>query len=438
MSLRWKIIILQVINISFFVASLIVYIHFFVADQMHRDVETLRNRTQTYQAQIISKLESLYPNQTSMFDFLEQEANRTQSKIRLQDESGNIVFEVDKTLDVPVQVWANEGKDFVKLSDQKYYLIYFQTPINRGEVLDLFDNLFNFAIVVMIFTVVMMALFIQKVIIKPITDLSKALEKVNHQNELVELDYVTNDEVGDLYRTYIDMSKRLQESHKQQSEMIASISHDFKTPLTSIMGFLERLDKSHLSEQKRKEYIQIIYRKAEDIERLTREFSLYYQDELAIESKTEAEVHTFFTSICHEYRAELDSFQGNLVYRNQVSPQAMIRMDEKRIRRVFANVISNAVFHVVPPFTIYLSCSEEQDAILFRVEDDGPGLPTPELASIFQPLYRVEKSRSRQIGGSGLGLSICKRIIENHGGHIEAYHSKHGGLGIQFTLPRCD
>jgi signal transduction histidine kinase len=158
-------------------------------------------------------------------------------------------------------------------------------------------------------------------------------------------------------------------------------------------------------------------------------------------SKDVVNLKEFFETVSAEYLVELKSkgidFKWSYDARALQAAEGdyYLEVDMQRIRRVFANLVSNSLKHANTLRQISFQCLVVKNQVTFSVEDDGPGVPPDELEVIFAKFYRVDKSRSREKGGSGLGLAICKNIIENHGGTIRAYLTEAGGLGIAFSLP---
>jgi signal transduction histidine kinase len=114
-------------------------------------------------------------------------------------------------------------------------------------------------------------------------------------------------------------------------------------------------------------------------------------------------------------------------------PEIPLDLDVDGVRRVLRNLLGNAVKYSLPDSrAIQLTATHEGESLVVRVIDDGPGIPEEDLGSVFEPFFRVDRSRSRTTGGYGLGLSICKRIVEAHGGHITAANNP--GRGAAFTL----
>ncbi len=242
-----------------------------------------------------------------------------------------------------------------------------------------------------------------------------------------------------IYTSLIQANETLSMEKRKQTAAMAAISHDLKTPLTSIKGYIERLMKGRVqSEEKRQEYYQIIFRKATEIEKLTQDLSEYVSNAnhpLLVRKKVS--LASFARSIASEYEEELPTFSAEISYISSIEGNPSLFVDEQRIRRVFANIIHNSLNHAYAQsyvricFRVY---TDNRKAV-FELEDNGPGVPQEELNRIFEPFYRVDKARSKVKNGSGLGLAICKGMIEKQDGHIQAYLPTKGGLGIKIVLP---
>jgi signal transduction histidine kinase len=293
---------------------------------------------------------------------------------------------------------------------------------------------------------VLLMIYLHFSLVRPLMILNRGLESVDYRSpakkhgDLIPARfYKRHDELGDLARKFGAMQQRLSASYREQTDMMASISHDLKTPLTSIMGFLERLMSQKLPDERQAEYHRIIYQKAKDINELITEFSMYVTSDMGSNISGSREIvnlEEFFEALCGEYTTELKAKGLDCICRIETSQDDLwLEMDIQNIRRVFANLVSNSLKYAERLTKISFCCKIKDNSAIFTVEDDGPGVPAGELAAIFGKFYRVDKSRSREKGGSGLGLAICQRIIESHSGQIWAHLPEQGGFGISFTLP---
>jgi signal transduction histidine kinase len=289
------------------------------------------------------------------------------------------------------------------------------------------------------FIFVLLIIYFHFNITKPIQILNTGLEKINIRHPLSPLYSKRKDEIGDLYNRFNEMEERLHLSRKEQTDMIAAIAHDLKTPLTSINGFVELLaSHKNLPEKEKQEYYELILKKSKHITELISCFSTFTKEEFELESMDlkPVEALKLFEDIAVEYETELSGLDYELYWNHKFTANLFLMIDEPMIRRVFGNLFSNAVrYGGKKELKVYLNGYTHGDYAFFQVEDNGVGVPDKDIISLFLKFFTVDKSRQNQNGGMGLGLASCKSIIEHHGGEISAFPSEYGGLGIRFSLP---
>lgn len=380
-----------------------------------------------------------YPDDRKILDYLEEISKKERLKLSLFDVSGRRIF----TSDWRQQTGLNlELKSFIVTSSQEIYVLEFVYPFALETLghSDAFKSLRNFSIVLLALAIVFLILYLHGSMAKPLTMLHEDLEKVRYRHipRAKQKYKPRKDEIGDLRRKYEAMLQRLETSYTQQIEMIASISHDLKTPLTSVLGYLERLQNSKsLSDEKRAEYLGIIHNKALDIKDLLEEFTEFAYSDLPDLQKNPVNMMNFFTTLAREYGEELATHGVVLNIVSSPPSEVTVLMDEAKIRRVIGNLVQNALKYADGLSQINMECQASPDEVIFSIEDDGIGVPLESLSIIFEKFYRLDKTRSREKGGCGLGLAICRNIIETHGGTINASVGSLGrGLKVTFSLPR--
>ncbi|MBC8546614.1 HAMP domain-containing histidine kinase [Clostridiaceae bacterium NSJ-31] len=243
-----------------------------------------------------------------------------------------------------------------------------------------------------------------------------------------------SDEIGELHNRFVQLASDLERERQTQNRIIASISHDIKTPLTSVMGYAERLQKNGLSPERTERYLRTIYEKSMDIRELIEEFDDYLscnlQSALKLQFLTSDELCALFEADC---RDELEQEGVLLTVRNEC-PGEKLCADLSKLRRVFGNLIVNSLKHFdKAERRIELVCRrQEGGGVQLRLCDNGSGVPGDDLERIFEPLYTSDAGRSV----AGLGLAICREIIAVHGGRIWAENRPEGGLCVCFTLAK--
>lgn len=300
-------------------------------------------------------------------------------------------------------------------------------------------------IVILIFTSCMLTQWIQKSIFSPINQLNVAMRKIKEG----DFDYVLRTdekgEMGDLYRNYEDMRMRLKESteeteqqEKQQKELISNISHDLKTPITAIKGYVEGImDGVADTPEKVDKYVKTIYNKANDMDKLINELTVYSSiDNNRIPYNFHRiNVSDYFGDCVEEVGLELESRNIKLNYSDMAPPDTVVIADPEQMKKVINNIISNSVKYMDKPNgVIDIRILDAADSIQIELEDNGKGIAQKDLQRIFERFYRTDASRNSAQGGSGIGLSIVKKIIEDHGGYIWATSKEGEGTCIHFVL----
>lgn len=303
-------------------------------------------------------------------------------------------------------------------------------------------------IAILIFTATLLSRWIWKSVFDPVSQLNTALQKVAEGN----LDYILdpdphdgNGEIGTIYRNYEDMRLRLKESQEEKMEheranreLISNISHDLKTPITSVKGYVEGImDGVADTPEKMDRYIRTIYNKANDMDRLINELTLYSGIDTNRIPYTfqKINVSDYFGDCVEEVGLDLESRNITLNYTNVVSPDTIVIADSEQMKRVINNIISNSCKYLDKPNgVIDIRILDEIDSVRVEIEDNGKGIAAKDISRIFERFYRTDASRNSSQGGSGIGLSIVKKIIEDHGGYIWATSKEGEGTCIHFVL----
>ena len=294
--------------------------------------------------------------------------------------------------------------------------------------------------------------WIGKGVFSPINDLGFGLKQVADGNFDYALDPESvKGEVKELYKSYEEMRLRLKESAGEKiesednnRELITNISHDLKTPITAIKGYVEGImDGVADSPEKMEKYIKTIYNKANDMDRLINELTIYSKIDTNRIPYTflRLNVADYFNDCVEEVGVELESKGIELNYTNLVDSQTRIIADPEQLKRVINNIISNSVKYMdkeKEKSIIDIRILDEADAIKVEIEDNGRGIAAKDLPNIFDRFYRSDSSRNSSKGGSGIGLSIVKKIVEDHGGYIYATSKDGEGTCMHFIIRKYE
>ena len=313
--------------------------------------------------------------------------------------------------------------------------------ISKHLLVDMFIAIF----LILIFTSIMLTRWIHRGVFIPVNELNVAMRKIKEGNFEYALETGFKGEIGDLYRTYEDMRLRLKESteesresEEQNRELISNISHDLKTPITAIKGYVEGImDGVADTPEKIDKYIKTIYSKANDMERLINELTYYSRiDNNRIPYNFHRiNVADYFGDCVEEVGMDLEQRDIQLNYSNLAAPDTMIIADPEQMKKVINNIISNSVKYMDKPRgVIDIRILDEVDSIRVEIEDNGKGIAQKDLGKIFERFYRTDASRNSAQGGSGIGLSIVKKIVEDHGGYIWATGREEEGTCMHFVL----
>lgn len=277
--------------------------------------------------------------------------------------------------------------------------------------------------------VICLVFWIYRSIITPISTLKIATQNIKNGNLDFEVEVHGDDEIGELCQDFEEMRIRLKANAEekikydiQSKELISNISHDLKTPITAIKGYVEGLiDGVADTPEKRGKYLQTIYNKANDMDRLINELTFYSKiDTNKIPYIFERiRVADFFSDCAEEISMEADGERFEFHYQNYVESQVMIIADAEQLKRVINNIIGNSKKYMdKSKAVIRMGIKDVGDFIQVEIEDNGKGIAAKDLPYIFDRFYRTDASRNSSKGGSGIGLSIVKKIIEDHGGKI--------------------
>ena len=312
------------------------------------------------------------------------------------------------------------------------------------EVKNLFVEIIVCIFLVLVFTACVLIIWIYRSVMGPVGKMREATKSIKEGNLDFELPVETDDELGQLCGDLEDMRKRLKNTaeeklkfDKENKELISNISHDLKTPITAIKGYVEGImDGVADTPEKMDRYIKTVYNKANDMNVLINELSLYSKiDSNIIPYNFEKiNINSYFKDCVDEIGADLEQRGMMFSYRNYCAANVMVTADPEQLKRVINNIINNACkYNNKAKGKVGITLTEYDRKVQVAIKDNGIGISKEDLPHIFRRTYRADMSRN-SAGGSGLGLSICKKIIEEHGGEIWAESKLRAGTTIFFTL----
>ena len=288
-------------------------------------------------------------------------------------------------------------------------------------------------LIVLVFTILLTWLVTKKML-SPLKVLNLATKRVAERDFDVDIGVNSKDEFEDLANNFKNMVATLKDYEVKQSRWISDISHELRTPLSVIIGSLEAIQDG--VRQPDKSTMNGIYQNGIRMKKLVNELH-----DITLAESGAMNMQKVKVDIVHElsvlvdfYSVRFAEFKTEIHFDSKQS-SIFVSADLTRINQVFINILENIVKYAEKPGEVFVTCKEVLGDIAINFEDTGPGVADEHLPHLFDRLYRVDPSRNRVTGGSGLGLSICRFIIENHDGEISAYRSEKGGLGIEIKLP---
>lgn len=302
------------------------------------------------------------------------------------------------------------------------------------RVYDTFNtNYLTLAIVLILSSAFLVLYFFQ--VHRPIKEITRATNEYSKGNLSCHVKPMHNDEIGRLGMSLDYMASQLNESDKFQQKFLSNISHDFRSPLTSIKGYLEAIQDGTIPPEMLDKYIGIMLFETERLTKLTS--NILTLNELDPKS-VRLDISTFdLNSII---RHTVETFEGtckkkgikfNITYANSVQN---VKADKGRIQQVIYNLIDNAIKFSKENSYIYITVKEKGEKAQISIKDTGCGIAKEDIDKIWDRFYKSDSSRGRDKKGSGLGLSITKEVIQAHGENIDVVSTVGVGTEFIFTL----
>lgn len=300
-------------------------------------------------------------------------------------------------------------------------------------------------LLILVLTACMLTVWIYASMMNPIKKLQVAAQNIKDGNLDFTIEVENDDEIGELCRSFEEMRQHLKnnieekiEGERENKTLISNIAHDLKTPITAVKGYAEGLmDGVADTPEKRDKYIRTIYSKANEMDTLINELTLYSKIDTNRIPYNFAKINVtdYFTDCVEELGLDLEAKNIGLGYFNYVDEDVQIIADPEQLRRVINNIVGNSVKYLdKQKGFLNIRIKDVGDFIQVEIEDNGRGIAARDLPYIFDRFYRADASRNSATGGSGIGLSIVKKIIEDHGGKIWATSKEGIGTVMYFVI----
>ncbi len=296
-------------------------------------------------------------------------------------------------------------------------------------------------VVLLIAGVVMFSILIGYLVFKglkrimyPLHELQQAVRRMSTGDYRARVGVTSNDEVGQLSEAFNHMAEAIQREDEERKVFLATVSHELRTPISYVKGYSESIQNGFIEGEQKDEAICLIAREANRMERLTNELmQLVHIDT----EETDKMYPMVLAETLRDSAALVNTkaVEKEIAIVLELNEEIIIEADEEKMRQIFINLLENAIRYSDRGTSIYLNAVIEDDSAVIQVEDKGIGIPQEDLPRILERFYRVNKARSRADGGSGLGLSIVDKLVQQHRGtlHIESELGK--GTIVTVKLP---
>ena len=359
------------------------------------------------------------------------------SNILLAMQGGNAYETTIKSdyMDVAVPVSGGDRGFVIYIIDNK--------QIVQGLNAEIFELILETVLIGVAISIAI-SLFISRALLSPIRGMTRAAEAMADGNFSSKISVESEDEIGVLSRTFNDMAaqiesmlEELKESEKLRREFVANVSHELRTPLTSIRTYAETLyDSPEIAKETESDFLQVIVNESDRMTKIVRdllELSRFDagNTELVFE---EFSIEQALRNVC--VAVALEASRRGQEFKLEIEEKLpMIKGDKARIEQVLMNVIINALNYTPDEGKISVLANADKTCVSIMIVDTGVGIPEEDLPRVFDRFYRVDKARSRESGGTGLGLPIAKEIVTMHGGDIQISSAPGSGTTVTITLP---
>lgn len=293
------------------------------------------------------------------------------------------------------------------------------------EEINYYKKVLGFLLVVILTLISTFSYFLIRRVLRPINWLAKGVEEISKENLSYQVRRGGSDELGALAKSFNSMTKRIREMIKSKEQLLLDVSHELRSPLTRVKVALESIP-----QDKTKESI------SEDLDEIEKMITNILETERL--NSSHGKLYLKETNISEILREVVQGFQDKHPgVINLASEDIQLKIDVDRVKIVLKNVIENALkYSSSESRPVEVSMTNEEKFVVIQIKDHGDGIPQEEIPYIFEPFYRIDKSRSKETGGYGLGLSLCKKIMEAHGGMIVINSTPGDGTMVILKFPK--
>lgn len=453
LKLKWALAAGSAIFLAFFLFSFFQYhaISKWMLDEEENNFERVLDEISVFFKQRGSniKLQDIYDSR----DLMKQIAEKDQT-IRILDHQGDQVLEIkgenEASFYVPFQPAGSKsvvsiesegkkmliGRSPIQSSEFNGYVEIIQ-PLNRYE--KIMKNLFWMMTITGILALLISAVvgyFMAKSFVRPLNKLSETMRSIERKgfHERVEI-VKAHDEISDLSQIFNKMMNQIEKSFQQQQQFVEDASHELRTPIQVLEGHLALLNRWGKKDPTiLEESLQVSLEELERVKRLVGELlELSRADRVNVDlENARANVQKVVDKVIRDFRFLHKNYTFSSL--DELDREALVAIMPRHLEQIMTILLDNAVKYSDEHSTIEVKLADHQGEVIVEVKDEGIGIPEEDLPKIFNRFYRVDKARSREKGGYGLGLAIASKLIYNYEGFITAFRNQPDGTVIRLSL----
>ena len=402
--------------ISFFILLAIINITL-IFGWLNVKITPSLSKIDEFKVSVSNELRKDYSNIDELINNLDEYSKEKDINYNLVDSKDKVIKDSEKGLSF--------FTSFIEVDNELYYIEF--TSNNIKDINNLIKEASVFQIIVFLIIYLFVFIAARLTIIKPTEGIINDIKNYKFGKKIERKPI--RGELGLIQNEFVSLTERLDLEKKEQHRIISSISHDIKTPLTSIIGYGD-LIKEEDDLKVIKKHNNKITDKALNIKEILSTFDDY----LVNYENTPLKLNKFIISdlvdkINNDYKLDLENNNIKLEVITKLNDE-VIYIDGLKLKRIFSNLISNSIRYITSNGKITIEILKDDKDYIFKIKDNGKGVDEAILDKLFDPFYTTDKSRKI----SGLGLSICKEFVELHGGNIKAKNLKKG-FEIEFTIP---
>lgn len=337
------------------------------------------------------------------------------------------------SVSLPVNLPANDNESQIQIGT---LLLHSTVSQIKDVQMNIIQVIYVPFLVMIIISFTLLGLISRK-IMRPLKKINAAAEEYSTGNFDVEMDIHTDDEIGQLANTLEYMASELSKLEEYRKEFISNISHDFRSPLTSIKGYIEAIQDGTIPPEKQDKYLGIVVNETKRLTKLTSsllELNNYDSYGLWLVVK-DFDILTLVKNAMSTFEGKCEARDILLTLENNCI-NTVVRADKTKIQQVIYNLLDNAIKFTPDGKQIHVILDEKKEKIYVSVKDEGCGIPKDSVNKVWDRFYKADSSRGKDKQGTGLGLAITKEIIKAHGENINVVSTEDVGSEFTFSLSK--